>query len=225
MHTPVIRTEQICCEVGWFDDLCGGDTEFLGAPDNVRKSTFEHCSDIVQLADQLGYNNILFPTSYMLGQETIPFAAAAAQQTNHINLLTAVRTGEIHPPMLARHIATLDHMLKGRLTVNIINSDLPGLKEDPQLRYKRCSEVIEILRMAWTEDRIEHSGDIYPAFSMDATPVKPYQQNGGPLLYFGGISPGSRDIAARHCDVFLMWPEPIFNQIYHSGNVTPCEGV
>lgn len=211
MHTPVIRTEQICCEVGWFDDLCGGDTEFLGAPDNGRKSTFEHCSDIVRLADQLGYNNILFPTSYMLGQETIPFAAAAAQQTNHINLLTAVRTGEIHPPMLARHIATLDHMLKGRLTVNIINSDLPGLKEDPQLRYKRCSEVIEILRMAWTEDRIEHSGDIYPAFSMDATPVKPYQQNGGPLLYFGGISPGSRDIAARHCDVFLMWPEPIFS--------------
>lgn len=211
MHTPVIRTEQICCEVGWFDDLCGGDTEFLGAPDNGRKSTFEHCSDIVRLADQLGYNNILFPTSYMLGQETIPFAAAAAQQTNHINLLTAVRTGEIHPPMLARHIATLDHMLKGRLTVNIINSDLPGLKENPQLRYKRCSEVIEILRMAWTEDRIEHSGDIYPAFSMDAKPVKPYQQNGGPLLYFGGISPGSRDIAARHCDVFLMWPEPIFS--------------
>ena len=211
MHTLVIRTEQICCEVGWFDDLCGGDTEFLGAPDNGRKSTFEHCSDIVRLADQLGYNNILFPTSYMLGQETIPFAAAAAQQTNHINLLTAVRTGEIHPPMLARHIATLDHMLKGRLTVNIINSDLPGLKENPQLRYKRCSEVIEILRMAWTEDRIEHSGDIYPAFSIDATPVKPFQQNGGPLLYFGGISPGSRDIAARHCDVFLMWPEPIFS--------------
>jgi alkanesulfonate monooxygenase len=44
---------------------------------------------------------------------------------------------------------------------------------------------------------------------MDAAPVKPYQQNGGPLLYFGGISPGSKDIAARHCDVFLMWPEPI----------------
>jgi alkanesulfonate monooxygenase len=38
-------------------------------------------------------------------------------------------------------------------------------------------------------------------------PVKPYQQNGGPLLYFGGTSPGSRDLCARYCDVFLMWPE------------------
>jgi alkanesulfonate monooxygenase len=144
----------------------------------------------------------------MSGQETIPFAAAAAIHTRQINLLTAVRTGEIHPPMLARHIATLDHMLKGRLTVNIINSDLPGLKEDPELRYKRCAEVIEILRMSWTKGRIEHKGEVYPSFSMDTAPVRPYQQNGGPLLYFGGISPGSKDVAARQCDVFLMWPEP-----------------
>lgn len=208
MGRPLVRTEKFCCEVAWFDDLCGGDTAFLGVPDPARRSTFEHCTQIIQLADELGYDNILLPTSYMPGQETLPFAAAAAVQTQQINLLTAVRTGEIHPPMLARHLATLDHMLKGRLTVNIINSDLPGMKEDPELRYRRCGEVIDILRMAWTADRIEHRGEVYPSFSMDAMPVKPYQQNGGPLLYFGGISPGSKDVAARQCDVFLMWPEP-----------------
>jgi alkanesulfonate monooxygenase len=43
---------------------------------------------------------------------------------------------------------------------------------------------------------------------MDAKPVKSYQQNGGPLLYFGGISPGSKEVCAKYCDVFLMWPEP-----------------
>jgi alkanesulfonate monooxygenase len=209
MTYPLIRSQKQICEVGWFDDLCGGDTEFLGVPDPARGSSFEHCSEIIQLADELGYDNILLPTSYMLGQETIPFAAAAALQTKQINLLTAVRTGEIHPPMLARHLATLDHMLKGRLTVNIINSDLPGLKEDHNLRYKRCEEVIEILKMAWTTNRIEHNGEIYPSLNMDAAPVKPFQQHGGPLLYFGGISPGSKDVAAKHCDVFLMWPEPM----------------
>lgn len=209
MASNLIRTNQLCCEVGWFDDLCGGDTAFLGVPDPERKSTFQHCSAVIQLADELGYDNILLPTSYMLGQETIPFAAAAALQTKQINLLTAVRTGEIHPPMLARHLATLDHMLKGRLTVNIINSDLPGMKEDHELRYKRCEEVIEILRMAWTNDRIEHKGEIYPSLSMDTAPVKPYQSNGGPLLYFGGISPGSKNVAAKQADVFLMWPEPM----------------
>lgn len=202
-----IRTEQRVVEVAWFDDLCGGDTAFLGTIDPLRRSNFAHCSDIMKTADELGFSNILLPTSYVVGQEVLPFASAMAPLTHNINMLAAIRTGEIHPPMLARHLATLDHILEGRLTVNIINSDLPGLKEDHEMRYKRCGEVIEILKQAWTQDRIDFQGEIYQ-FNMPADPVKPYQQNGGPLLYFGGISPGSKDVCAKYCDVFLMWPEP-----------------
>ena len=202
-----IRTEERLIEVAWFDDLCGGDTAYLGTIDGSRRSNFTHCSDIMTTADELGFDNILLPTSYVVGQEVLPFAAAMAPKTKNINMLAAIRTGEIHPPMLARHLATLDHILEGRLTINIINSDLPGLKENHELRYKRCEEVIQILKQAWTQDRIEHQGEVYQ-FSMAADPVKPYQQNGGPLLYFGGISPGSKELCAKHCDVFLMWPEP-----------------
>ncbi len=202
-----IRTEKRVCEVAWFDDLCGGDTAFLGTIDPSRRSNYAHCADIMKTADRLGFQNILLPTSYVIGQEVLPFAAAMAPQVKNISMLAAIRTGEIHPPMLARHLATLDHMLEGRLTINIINSDLPGLKEDHEMRYKRCEEVIEILKQAWTQDRIEFDGDIYK-LSMPAGPVKPYQQNGGPLLYFGGISPGSKEVCAKYCDVFLMWPEP-----------------
>ena len=202
------RTEKRVCEVAWFDDLCGGDTAFLGTIDPDRRSNYAHCADIMKTADRLGFENILLPTSYVVGQEVIPFAAALAPQVSNISMLAAIRTGEIHPPMLARHIATLDHILEGRLTINIINSDLPGLKEDHEFRYKRCEEVIEILKQAWTQDRIEFTGDIYGKISLPADPVKPYQQNGGPLLYFGGISPGSKEVCAKYCDVFLMWPEP-----------------
>jgi alkanesulfonate monooxygenase len=202
-----IRTPQRIAEVAWFDDLCGGDTGFLGELDPSRRSNYEHCSSIAEEADRHGFQNILLPTSYMVGQEGIPFAAAIAHRTLQMNLLLAIRTGEIHPPMLARHIATLDHLLKGRLTINIINSDLPGCKEDPELRYRRCAEVIEILQQAWTKEEINHQGSVYPRFQMKTDPVKPYQQNGGPLLYFGGTSPGARDLCARDCDVFLMWPE------------------
>jgi alkanesulfonate monooxygenase len=201
------RTTKRICEVAWFDDLCGGDTAFLGTVDPTRRSSYEHCRDIMQLADKQGFTNILLPTSYVVGQEVLPFAAAMSSQTSQINMLAAIRTGEIHPPMLARHLATLDHMLQGRLTVNIINSDLPGLKEDHELRYKRCGEVIEILKQAWTQDYIDFQGEIYN-FKMKSNPVKSYQQNGGPLLYFGGISPGSKEVCAKYCDVFLMWPEP-----------------
>ncbi len=207
-YTPVaIRTEQRVAEIAWFDDLCGGDTEFLGQLDPKRRSNFKNCSTIMTTADKLGYSNILLPTSYVVGQEVLPFASAMAVKTKEINMLAAIRTGEIHPPMLARHLATLDHILKGRLTVNIINSDLPGLRESPDLRYQRCTEVIEILKQAWTQDRIQYDGEIYK-LDMPANAAKPYQQNGGPLLYFGGISDGSRDVCAKYCDVFLMWPEP-----------------
>ncbi len=147
-----IRTQDRIAEVAWFDDLCGGDTAFLGTVDPTRRSNYDHCGDIMKTADRLGFENILLPTSYIIGQEVLPFAAVMAPQTQQINMLAAIRTGEIHPPMLARHISTLDHILKGRLTINIINSDLPGSKEDHEMRYHRCGEVIDILKQAWTQD-------------------------------------------------------------------------
>lgn len=204
---PAIRTTERVAEVAWFSALCGDDTAYLGYVDEKRRSSFAHCSRIVKAADKLGYKNILLPSSYIVGQDTLTFAAAMAPQVKNINLLTAVRCGELHPPMLARTIATLDHMLKGRLTINIINSDLPGIKESNEIRYRRSEEVIQILKLAWTEERIQFNGAFYQ-YDLPSAPAKPYQQNGGPLLYFGGISDGARDLCAKHCDVFLMWPEP-----------------
>ena len=205
--TPVTtRTTDRVAEVSWFDDIIGGDTEYLGVLDNSRRSNFEHCKAITLEAERLGFSSILFPTAFTVGQDPLTFAAGVATHTRKINLLVAIRTGEFHPPMLARALASLDHMLQGRLIFNIINSDLPGLREDPALRYQRCAETIDILKQAWTQERISYKGQVYQ-FDLPTDPVKPYQQNGGPLLYFGGTSDGSRDICARYCDVFLTWPE------------------
>lgn len=194
-------------EVAWFGALCDDDFEFLGVQDASLRSTWPHCRDIVLQADRLGYNNILLPNGYVPGQDTLTFAGGMAALAEQISLLVAVRCGEYHPPMLARAIASLDHMLEGRLTINIISSDMPGTKMESDRRYHRSCEVIEILKQAWTRDRIEFSGEFYQ-FDLPTEPVKPLQQNGGPLLYFGGISGAARDLCARHCDVFLMWPEP-----------------
>lgn len=208
IDSVAIRTPERLAEVAWFDDLCGGDTQYLGVLDNERRSNYNHCRNIMLTAEQMGFGNILLPTSYLVGQEVIPFVGAMGPQTSTINMLAAIRTGEIFPTMLARHIATVDHILQGRLTINIINSDLPGVKESPQMRYKRCSETIDILKQAWTQETIDFEGEIYQIKLTTTDPVKPYQQNGGPLLYFGGISEGSKEVCAKHCDVFLMWPEP-----------------
>ncbi|TJV28223.1 MAG: LLM class flavin-dependent oxidoreductase, partial [Mesorhizobium sp.] len=150
---------------------------------------------------------ILCPSSYQVGQDTLSFVAGCAPITSTINLLAAVRCGEMQPIMLARTLATLDHMLKGRLTVNVISSDFPGELADSRFRYQRSREVIEILRQAWTRDEINHQGEAYQFGKVTADPAKPYQQNGGPLLYFGGYSPDALELCGAQCDVYLMWPE------------------
>ena len=193
-------------EISWFAPLCNGDDDFLGNRNPDFKSNWENTAQIVKTADHLGFRNVLCPSSYQVGQDTLSFVAGMAPLTEQINLLAAIRCGEIHPPMLARSIATLDHMLKGRLTINIISSDLPGTQLSSSERYARSREVIEILKQAWTQERITFHGKYYQ-LDLPTEPVKPYQQNGGPLLYFGGYSPEGVDLCAEHCDVYLMWPE------------------
>ena len=193
-------------EISWFAPLCDGDDDFLGHRNPDYKSSWDNTSNIVKTADALGFQNVLCPSSYQVGQDTLSFVAGMAPLTQQINLLAAIRCGEVHPPMLARTIATLDHMLEGRLTINIISSDLPGTQLSSPERYARSREVIEILKQAWTQERIDFKGHYYQ-LDLPTGPVKPYQQNGGPLLYFGGYSPDGVDLCAEHCDVYLMWPE------------------
>ena len=196
-------------EISWFAPLCDGDDDFLGNRNPLYKSSWENTSTIVSTADELGFKNVLCPSSYQVGQDPISFAAGMATITKQINFLVAIRCGELHPPMLARTIASLDHMLKGRLTINIISSDLPGMKLSSKERYARSREVIQILKQSWTQDQIHFKGKYYQ-LDLNTRPVQPYQQNGGPLLYFGGYSPDGVDLCAEFCDVYLMWPETEF---------------
>ncbi|MCH2249759.1 LLM class flavin-dependent oxidoreductase [Cognatishimia activa] len=204
---PITSPDLDAAEVSWFSALCSDDYQFLGVPNGDLRSSWKHCSDIVKTAEAQGFRNILCPSSYQVGQDTLSFVAGCAPITDKINLLAAVRCGEMQPIMLARTIATLDHMLEGRLTVNIISSDFPGEVAESGFRYQRSREVVEILKQAWTQDEINYKGEVYNFEGLTTDPAKPYQ-TGGPLLYFGGYSPAALDLCGQHCDVYLMWPEP-----------------
>ena len=205
---PITSPDLDGAEVSWFSALCSDDYQYLGVPDGDLRSSWTHCRDILLEAENQGFRNILCPSSYQVGQDTLSFVAGCAPLTTEINMLAAVRCGEMQPIMLARTLATLDHMLEGRLTVNIISSDFPGEVADSGYRYKRSREVVEILKQAWTQDEINYQGDVYTFENVPTDPARPYQQNGGPLLYFGGYSPAALELCGQHCDVYLMWPEP-----------------
>ncbi|MEO1103911.1 MAG: LLM class flavin-dependent oxidoreductase, partial [Pseudomonadota bacterium] len=138
---PITSPDLAGAEVSWFSALCSDDYRYLGVPDGALRSSWAHCSDIVKTAEAQGFGNILCPSSYQVGQDTLSFVAGCAPITERINLLAAIRCGEMQPIMLARTVATLDHMLEGRLTLNVISSDFPGEKADSAYRYQRSREV------------------------------------------------------------------------------------
>ena len=194
-------------EVAWFGALCDDDYEFLGVPDPVLRSSFEHCRNIVLAADRLGYDNILLPSGYTLGIDTIAFAGGVAPLTKQIQLLTAVRMGEMWVPQLARQLATLDQMLGGRLTINIISSDLPGEKLDSEPRYQRTLEWMQVLRTLLDGQPVDFHGEFLD-LELDPPRVSPVAGT-CPPFYFGGFSEPAKETAAAAADVFLTWPDTV----------------
>ena len=198
-------TTQPQCEISWFSALCDDDYEFLGVPDPYLASSWEHCRNIVMRAEEGGFDNVLLPSGYALGLDTTVFAAAVATQVQRIRLLMAVRIGEDWPPQLARRIATLDRILGGRLTVNIISSDIPGETMEGGPRYARTVEAMKILKTMLSGEHLSHKGEFY---QLELDPPRMTTVSGKcPPLYFGGLSPVARECAAEAADVYLMWPD------------------
>jgi alkanesulfonate monooxygenase len=192
-------------EVSWFSALCDDDYEFLGLPDPSLKSSWEHCRNIVLAAEKGGFDNVLLPSGYALGIDTTVFAGAIAALVRKIRLLMAVRVGETWPPQLARQIATLDRILEGRLTVNIISSDMPGETMASAPRYARTVEVMQILKTILNGEPLDHQGEHYK-LKLDPPGVTTVSGK-CPPLYFGGLSEDAREASAKAADVYLMWPD------------------
>jgi alkanesulfonate monooxygenase len=193
------------CEVSWFSALCDDDYEFLGVPDPQLASSFEHCRTIALAAEAGGFDNLLLPSGYALGIDSITFAAGLAPLLKRMRLLAAIRCGEMWPPQLARQLASLNQMLDGRLTINIISSDLPGETLASAPRYRRTVEVMHILAALMSGKPVDIDGEFY-RFKLD--PPRLLQGEARrPPFYFGGLSDDAREAAAEAADVYLMWPD------------------
>ncbi len=173
------------CEISWFSALCDDDYELLGAAASGLRSSWEHCRDIALAAEAGGYDNLLRPSGYALGIDSVAFAAGIAPLLRRMQLLLAVRMGEMWPPQLARQLATIDQILGGRLTVNIISSALPGERHASTPRYRRTLEIMQVLRALLNGEHVDFHGDFIDV-TLDPPRVRPV--GGCPPFYFGGLS-------------------------------------
>ena len=138
----------------------------------------------------------------------------AAAHTERLGYLIAHRPGFVAPTLAARKAATLDQLSGGRVALHIITggSDADQARDgdfvEHDTRYRRTDEYLELMRRMWTEERpFDHAGEFYRVTGAYSD-VKPRQQPRIPL-YFGGASEAAHRIGVRHCDVYMLWGEPL----------------
>jgi alkanesulfonate monooxygenase len=172
-----------------------------------------YLAEFARAHDRAGFDMVLVGYSSS-SAEGFLVALYAAMQTDRLGFLIAHRPGFVAPTLLARKVATFDHLTGGRLAVHIIT----GKSDDEQHgdgdfspkdeRYRRAAEYLELMKLAWSNDEpFDFAGDFYRVEGAYSD-VRPLQQP-HPPLFFGGASPGALEMGARLCDVYAIYAEPL----------------
>lgn len=115
----------------------------------------------------------------------IVWASAIAARTSRLRVGTGVLVLPLgHPVRMAEEIATLDNISQGRVDLGIGRSSFPRSYEGYDIPYAesrvRFEEFLQVMRLAFTEERFSYSGKYYTFRDVYLVP-KPYQQPHPPL--------------------------------------------
>jgi probable F420-dependent oxidoreductase len=112
-----------------------------------------------------------------------------------------------HPVLLAKQLATLDFLCKGRLllVVGIGGDDsrdfaATGVRKEE--RGKRGDEAIVLMKKLWTEENVTFEGQFYSVHDLTLLP-RPYQKQ-GPPVWVGGRSKAAFRRVGRLADGWLV---------------------
>ena len=111
-----------------------------------------------------------------------------------------------HPVLLAKQLATLDYLCKGRLLLVVgiggdDSRDFDAVGVGKEERGKRGDEAIALIKKLWSEENVSLTGQFYSVRDLTLLP-RPYQQ-GGPPLWVGGRSKAAFRRAGRLADGWL----------------------
>ena len=167
--------------------------------------------DVVRLgvrAETLGYHSVgvnhhVLNLGYVRDRlEDAPYHDALvtltwlAARTSRVQVGTSVFVMPyLHPMVLAKELATLDHLCGGRLVVGLGVGSLPeenaalGVPYDSRGRYS--DEFVEVMRLLWTQREASFHGAHFRFDAVISSP-KPLQQPHPPLLVGGNRPPALR---------------------------------
>ncbi len=167
--------------------------------------------DLVEVGDRYGYDSIWFSdrvvTERYAPEPMIAMSLVAAYSEKMKFGTAVIQLPLRNPVVLAKEMATLDHLSGGRFLPAI------GLgQEDPREyeacgvskedRGKRCDEAMAVMRRLWSEDFVTHHGEFFTLNEVSITP-KPVQQPLMPL-WVGGRSKAAARRVGRLADGWLV---------------------
>lgn len=181
-------------------------------PDYVREFSRAH--------EHAGFDRVLIGYSAS-SPDGFAVAAAALHATERLKVLIAHRPGFVAPTVVARKLATLDHLTGGgRVAIHHISG---GSEADQRRdgdfsekgeRYRRTGEFINVLRRTLdSEEPFDHDGEFYRVEG-GFSAVKPATDEGIPV-FFGGLSGDAVDVGAEHADVYMLFGEPLAEVAEH----------
>jgi FMNH2-dependent dimethyl sulfone monooxygenase len=179
--------------------------------------SFDYNKKLAQLAERAGFEYALSQVRYTASygaefqQESTSFSLGLLLATERLKVIAAVHPGLWQPGVLAKWLATADHMSNGRVAVNVVSGWFkdefrqlgePWLEHDE--RYRRSAEFMQALRTYWTEDDAQFGGDFYRIRDFTLKP-KPLSWEGRPHpeIFQGGNSSAARVNGGRHADWYF----------------------
>jgi alkanesulfonate monooxygenase SsuD/methylene tetrahydromethanopterin reductase-like flavin-dependent oxidoreductase (luciferase family) len=116
---------------------------------------------------------------------SLVLAAAIAQRTRRMKIGTAVQVLPLcHPLRLAEDVATIDQISEGRFIFGVGRSGFARTYEAYGVPYaesrERFAETLEIVKLAWTEERFSYRGK-YFSYDKVALVPKPWQKPYPPI--------------------------------------------
>jgi probable F420-dependent oxidoreductase len=135
----------------------------------------------------------------------IPLAYAAAITTRLKFSTGVIILPQRHPLYLAKQLATLDVLAKGRMMVGIgsgwMKEEFDSLGDWYHVRGARTDESIQAMRAVWRDEVASFHGKHFDFNEVKSFP-KPAQKNGIPI-HVGGYSPAAARRAGRYGDGFF----------------------
>jgi FMNH2-dependent dimethyl sulfone monooxygenase len=166
---------------------------------SAEKAGFEYA--LTQIRFTAGYG-----AEYQ--HESVSFSQALLHATTKLKVLAAILPGPWSPAVVAKQIATIDHISNGRIAINVVSGWFKGEFQaigEPWLehdeRYRRSNEFIRALKGIWTQDNFTFKGDFYRFTDYTLSP-KPVQKP-HPEIFQGGSSRAARDNAASVSDWYF----------------------